>query len=340
MTKSVNPNRRKALKTILTSGAAFATGTALVSREEKILAAQLAEEAKKPDVKDVEVDALSGASRTHTNWAKFADLKKPMAKATIKGVDFSRIIIGGNLVNGFAHARDLIYVSDLLRAYHTRDKIFATFKMAEACGINAFSGNVSNMKLMTDYWEKADGTLHFFVQSKTLDEALYCLDKGASAVYIQGEANDRLVREGKFDEIAAFLDRLHKEKAIAGLGGHYLETIQACVEKGFEPDFWMKTIHHGNYWSRMGDQPERDNVYCRKPEETKAFMATLKQPWIGFKVLAAGAIRPQEGFRFALESGADFMCVGMYDFQVVDDVNICMDVLESKINRERPWCFT
>jgi hypothetical protein len=36
----------------------------------------------------------------------------------------------------------------------------------------------------------------------------------------------------------------------------------------------------------------------------------------------------------------DFLCVGMYDFQIVDDVNICMDILESDISRKRPWCFT
>ena len=102
----------------------------------------------------------------------------------------------------------------------------------------------------------------------------------------------------------------------------------------------MKTIHHGQYWSRMPDKPEHDNVYCRDPEEVKKFMNTLKQPWIGFKVLAAGAIPPREGFRFAFESGADFLCVGMYDFQIVGNVNICMDILDSEINRERPWCYT
>jgi len=340
MTKPTNPDRREALKKILTGGAAFAAGATFVSREEEVLAAQLTGESKKIDAKDVEIDALSGASRTHTNWAKLVDLKKPMSKAPIKGIDFSRIIMGGNLINGFAHARDLIYVADLVKAYHTRDKIFATFKMGEACGINAYSGGASNIGLMTDYWEHADGTLHFIVQSKTLDEALDCLDKGATAMYIQGEANDRLVREGKFDEIAAFVDRLRKEKAIVGLGGHRLETIKACVEKGIEPDFWMKTIHHNRYWSNMADKPEQDNVFCREPEETKEFMGALKQPWIGFKVLAAGALKPQDGFRFALESGADFLCVGMYDFQVVDDVNIFMNILESKINRMRPWCFT
>jgi hypothetical protein len=69
-------------------------------------------------------------------------------------------------------------------------------------------------------------------------------------------------------------------------------------------------------------------------------MNTLKQPWLGFKVLAAGAIHPKDGFRYAFESGADFLCVGMYDFQIVDDVNLCMDILQSEIKRTRPWSFT
>jgi hypothetical protein len=340
MEKSDHPNRRKALKNMLTGGAAFATGAAIASHEEKILAAQLAEEKKKIEAKDLEVDALSGASRKHTNWAKFADLRKPMEKATIKGIDFSKIILGCNLIGGWAHARDLLYASDLVTAYHTRDKIIATFKMAEACGINAYSGAPSHIGMMTDYWENEDGTLRLIVQALTLDEALDCLDKGASAAYIHGETNDRMVREGKFDEIAAFVERLRKEKACVGLGGHRLETIKGCVEHGIEPDFWMKTIHHDRYWSRMADKEEHDNVFCREPIETPEFMSTLKQPWIGFKTLAAGAIPPHDGFRFAFESGADFLCVGMYDFQVVDDVNICMDILGSEISRKRPWCYT
>ena len=56
-------------------------------------------------------------------------------------------------------------------------------------------------------------------------------------------------------------------------------------------------------------------------------MRHLKEPWIAFKVLAAGAIEPQAGFRYAFESGADFICVGMYDFQIGDDVNIAVDLL-------------
>jgi hypothetical protein len=66
-------------------------------------------------------------------------------------------------------------------------------------------------------------------------------------------------------------------------------------------------------------------------------MKDRPEPWMAFKVLAAGAIKPKDGFRYAFENGADLICAGMYDFQIVDDVNVCNSILDSKLNRERPW---
>ena len=60
-------------------------------------------------------------------------------------------------------------------------------------------------------------------------------------------------------------------------------------------------------------------------------------PWIAFKILAAGALHPKDSFPFAFKSGADFICVGMYDFQVVEDVNLVNAVLDAPIERKRPW---
>lgn len=54
--------------------------------------------------------------------------------------------------------------------------------------------------------------------------------------------------------------------------------------------------------------------------------------------MAAGAVHPKEAFRYAFERGADFVCAGMYDFQMVGDVNIALDVLGSGLpRRQRPW---
>jgi hypothetical protein len=65
-------------------------------------------------------------------------------------------------------------------------------------------------------------------------------------------------------------------------------------------------------------------------------MNNLEEPWIAFKILAAGAIQPKDGFSYAFNNGADFICVGMYDFQIVDNVNILLDTL-ANVNRTRPW---
>jgi hypothetical protein len=79
-------------------------------------------------------------------------------------------------------------------------------------------------------------------------------------------------------------------------------------------------------------------MYCNNPQETLAWMRDRPEPWIAFKVMAAGAIHPKDAFRYAYQSGADFVCAGMYDFQMVEDVNIALEALGTGLpERQRPW---
>ena len=66
-------------------------------------------------------------------------------------------------------------------------------------------------------------------------------------------------------------------------------------------------------------------------------MRGVQKPWIAFKVLAAGAIPPQDGFRYAFENGADFILAGMYDFEIAEDVQIVNRILASLPQRVRAW---
>ncbi len=80
-----------------------------------------------------------------------------------------------------------------------------------------------------------------------------------------------------------------------------------------------------------------DNMFCHNHEETVAFMQDVNVPWIAFKVMAAGAITPKDGFDYAFRSGADFVCVGMFDFQVEEDVELTKASVASAKGRKRHW---
>lgn len=49
------------------------------------------------------------------------------------------------------------------------------------------------------------------------------------------------------------------------------------------------------------------------------------------------AFHPLLNLKYAFENGADFVCAGMYDFQMVEDVNIACEILSGTLNRTRPW---
>ena len=289
-------------------------------------------------------DAVTSATVKAFDFSDIKDLKRPMEKyGQIGKLKLSRMILGGNLMGGWAHARDLIYVDKLVKAYHTDWRIFRTFHMAEQCGVNAILTNPVLMRVINDYWKKEGGKIQFISDcghpEGLIKGAQVSVENGASAVYTHGGVSDGWAKNGDAKKFEETLAAMRKLGVPAGIGAHRLETVKFCVEHGIVPDFWMKTLHHTNYWSARPSEGfnAKDNVFCIDPNEVTAYMEKLEQPWIAFKTLAAGAIYPKEAFPFAFKSGADFICVGMYDFQVVENVNLVNEVLAGKIERKRPW---
>jgi uncharacterized membrane protein YphA (DoxX/SURF4 family) len=298
------------------------------------------------------VDVMSGASVVKMDFPGLDELKGKLPYGKIRDTSFSKLILGGNLLNGYAHSRDLIYVSHLITAYHTKERIFQTLMMAEKCGINTLLTDPIIAQLVNEYWDKKYGKIQFAsdcvglvytdtVKAKPAQEWFdfikMAIDKGAAACYIQGETADYYFEHGDLKVIEKAMQIIRDANIPAGLGAHHIETIKKAVANGFKPDFWMKTLHHHDYWSANAET-WHDNMYCFNPPETIAYMKTLEEPWIAFKVMAAGSIHPNVAFRYAWENGADFVCAGIYDFQMVADVNIALDVLnDPDLKRERPW---
>jgi len=63
-----------------------------------------------------------------------------MPMGRIGKLKISRLISGGNLISGWAHARDLIYMHDLMRHYNTDEKVMETLELLEENGVNTIIG--------------------------------------------------------------------------------------------------------------------------------------------------------------------------------------------------------
>jgi len=254
-----------------------------------------------------------------------------LQKGKFGELEVSRLIIGGNLISGSAHAGDLVYQSALMTHYFTDEKIMETWALAEQNGINT-SLMRADPHIARNYkaFLKRGGKLHWIAQSAPeqgdpVENAKMARDNGAYAVYYHGGRCDGKVNEGKIDEVGEILEGMKKTGVFSGLGGHRLETIKASEQAGLNPDFYMYTVNKVGYLSS-------------DPDQIESFMKTVRQPWIAFKVLGAGREKKaQEGFRHAFERGADFIAVGMFDWQVRDDTALVQEMLAKGIQRQRPW---
>ncbi len=269
---------------------------------------------------------------------------KALPQSKLGSVSISRLICGGNLISGFAHSRDLIYVSRWLKEYFTDEKVFRTLALCEAEGINTaiLRLDENTLRILRAYWKERGGKIQWLAQIDIRNQDMQtavkqAADNGAIGAFTHGGAGDDYVQQDKVGLLGEAVQAIKARGLIAGIAGHSLEVAKTCEAAGIKPDFYMKTFNSKRYWS-AGPMPRNDSVWEETPEETKVFMEKLNRPWIAYKVLGAGAIHPREGFRYAFFNGADFVCVGMFDFQVQEDATFAREAIERARNRPRPWC--
>jgi hypothetical protein len=287
--------------------------------------------------------------------------RRNMPVGKIGKLPVGRLVSGSNLISLNMHARDLGYVRSLAASYNTEERVFLTLRKCEEQGINTIVLKDHNFRQfrLSEYGREWGGKLQWLADVITTDidkfEALLVqhLALGAAAAYLWGGASDTWYYQKQQEKIVRAFEILKQYKIPAGIAAHRLEPIAFCEKEGLVPDFYLKTLHHDRYWSAHPREKRRfmemyekdsphhdeyhDNMFCHDHEKTVEFMQDVKVPWIAFKVLAAGAIPPEEGFRFAFESGADFICVGMFDFQVQRDAEIARRAVAAAQRRKRPW---
>jgi len=292
--------------------------------------------------------------------ASLKKLKGELPKGKLGKYEISRLVLGCNPMGGWAHSRDLPYVGHLSKRWHTETKMKETWAVSEHAGINICNLSEFQYKAFNEFKKETGSKMlnncqcHIGVPADRLAPVKKAIDNGADFIYIQGENVDGLARNNEIDALVQAVDYIRSQGIPAGVGAHSLKSIEASIKAGVKPDYYFKTFHHDKYWSAtppeyrtdytdysMTQVTDRnkwnDNMWDQFCDQTIEMFRSIDVPFFGFKVLAAGSIPPANGIRWAFENGADFVCLGMYDFQVVEDVNVTIDILSGLGKRDRQW---
>ena len=256
---------------------------------------------------------------------------KELQTGKIGKLKISRLICGGNLFSGFAHSRDLVYVSALMKEYFCPEKIMDTLQLCEENGVNTAIMRCDEhiAGVLKRYRKERGGKIQWIAQTypkvdNLTENIQLAIDNGAVGAFMQGGIGDKLVADGRIDLIEKIICFIQQNGLLAGVGSHSLDVPKTVEKEQLQPDFYFKTFNNVDYNSQ-------------KPQEIADCMQAVKKPWIAFKILGAGVVKPRQGFELALNKGADFLAVGMFDFQVSEDAMIMRDLLAGDLKRERPW---
>ena len=276
-----------------------------------------------------------------------------LPRGKIGDLQISRMLLGGNLLTHYTHSRDLKYVYNLTAQYNTEARIITTLAAAEAHGINTLVIHNPPGAMQTLRKHRRQGGKIQWIICPTApvqdnleaytQQVKELVDNGCEAIYLWGVHADALVSQGRMDLVRKAVEVAKNLGVPSGVGGHDLNVVIECEKNKVPCDFYIKTFHHHNYPS--GPKPdqltgatseEHPAYWCRDPQKPIEVMKDVQKPWLAFKIMAAGAIPPQDAFRYAFENGADHALVGMFDFEIDEDVALLKSILPT-IKRSRPW---
>jgi len=118
-----------------------------------------------------------------------------------------------------------------------------------------------------------------------------------------------------------YVKEVHDRGVLAGVSAHNPDCIKRIADEGWEVDLFMTCFY---FLTRKTAGPSETlhvgyPFYAADPETMTAVVRQVKQPCLGFKILAAGRMGTsqqtvREAFRYAFEhiKPIDGLIVGMY----------------------------
>ncbi len=233
-------------------------------------------------------------------------------------LEVSRFILGSNPFWGYSHKS--AQLDEEMRRYHTDERIMQILDEAADCGLTALASPPDDrwVKLWRRYLDRGGRLKLWLSQCHGAPEQMpreidRSVAAGAAAIFIQGARVEEQYKQGRFDVLRSWIERIKDAGLPAGAAAHWPEIHPELERRGFPTDFYYQCFYNASLTSDYS-AAERENAV--------ATILELDKPVVAYKILGAGRLAAGEGFEYAFNHirRKDGVCVGIYAERAVDQI--------------------
>lgn len=258
---------------------------------------------------------------------------KPLPSVQIGNRRFSRLIVGGNPIGGYAH--NTKRVSELMLQYFTVERTTELILDCEKKGINTWQSSYSVKVRDALAAARERGSKIQFVcltSVKELDILNDILAMKPVAICHHGGVTDQLFRSGEHQVVHDYVKRIHDKGILAGVSSHNPDNVARIEDSGWENDLYMTCFFNV---ARTPEEVRKivggnilGELYLESdPVRMTERIRQVRKPCLAFKILAAGRLctnpaSVERAFAFAYKNikPTDAAIVGMWPV-VSDEVS-------------------
>jgi len=270
---------------------------------------------------------LTGGVTSRAGEAETATVEAAGLLPTIRlgNHEVTRLIVGANPLSGYSYLGSAM--DQEMREYFTRERIVEFLTQCERTGINTHQFHDTTLMAGIIRTLREQGSKMKFICLHSGDGIEQVVrDTQPIAIVHHGGVTDSLFRQGKSDQVHDFVKRVRDSGVLAGVSAHNPDCVKRVADEGWQVDFFMTCFHNlARSQEEQAKMPPADALpkdhgfFASDPAAMTEVARQVKQPCLGFKILAAGrkcdsAQAVQSAFQFAFErlKPIDAVIVGMY----------------------------
>ncbi|MCP4902056.1 MAG: hypothetical protein GY906_34250 [bacterium] len=245
-----------------------------------------------------------------------------MQTVSVKGRDFSKVVLGTNAIYGRSHFSDARSKEYEQRC--TDDYITRLIEMCMKFGVNTVesSANERISRLMSELEHKHSQRLRFIGNTrKDKTSAMGHQEKFDSLIaseadicVVHAQFVDRPRRSDTIGGLQRLVDQIHAAGLLAGISTHRISTVELCEEQDYGIDAYLFPLNETGFVYPGYDGNET-------PTQRIETIKNTPKPFVLMKTLGAGRIPPADGLAFALDNSkeSDIITLGLGSIEEAEE---------------------